>query len=80
VTSFCYALGDSTLAFWLLLPAWGAARGLAGARTAASLLLLAHAAVASGSRTALLGMFAAAVLWGGSSWSADGAPGAPWSR
>ena len=64
VTSFCYALGDSTLAFWLLLPAWGAARGLAGARTAASLLLLAHAAVASGSRTALLGMFAAAVLWG----------------
>jgi hypothetical protein len=64
MTSFCYALGDAALALFLLLPAWGAARGPGRARTAGSLVLLLQAAVASGSRTALLGMLAAALLWG----------------
>ncbi|HEX9187059.1 MAG TPA: O-antigen ligase family protein, partial [Vicinamibacteria bacterium] len=64
VTSFCYALGDGTLALTLLLPAWGAARGPGRARTVGSLVLLLQAAVASGSRTALLGLLAAVLLWG----------------
>lgn len=64
VTSFCYALGDAALAFFLLLPAWGAARGLLGALTAASVLLLGHAVVASGSRATLLTALVASTLWG----------------
>ncbi len=63
LTSFCYALGDVTLALFLLLPAWGFTRGVAGAFSAASLALLADAAIASGSRTALFTMLAAASLW-----------------
>jgi hypothetical protein len=65
VTSFCYALGDSVLSLYLLLPAWGVARGFFGVLTASSVLLLGHAAVASGSRTALVTMLAATVLWAG---------------
>jgi len=64
VTSFCYALGDLVLALFLLLPIWGATRGLRGALTAASLVLLGHAVVASGSRAAFLTALLASVLWG----------------
>lgn len=62
-TSFCYALGDATAALFLLLPVWGGTRGVAALRTVVGVLLLAHAAVASGSRTALAAMLAAALLW-----------------
>lgn len=65
VTSFCYALGDSVLSLYLLLPAWGVVRGFFGVLTASSVLLLGHATVASGSRTALITMLAATVLWAG---------------
>jgi hypothetical protein len=64
VTSFCYALGDVALALFLLLPAWGAARGVRGALTVASVALLVHAMVASGSRTALLAALVATFAWG----------------
>src|SRR5260221_911272 len=63
VTSFCYALGDAVLALYLLLPAWGVARGRHGVLTAGSLLLLAYALLASGSRTALVTVVAATMLW-----------------
>lgn len=65
VTSFCYALGSAVIALYLLLPAWGARRGLSGVLTACSLILLVHAMVASGSRTSLAVMLAAALAWGG---------------
>jgi len=64
VTSFCYALGSAAIALYLLLPAWGARRGLSGVLTAGSLVFLAHAMVASGSRTSLGVMLAAALAWG----------------
>jgi hypothetical protein len=63
LTSFCYSLGDVTLALFLLLPVWGATRGLAGLLTGGSLVLLAHAMVASGSRTAVFAALAATLLW-----------------
>src|SRR5262249_6136544 len=63
VTSFCYALGDVTLALFLLLPAWGSRRGLHAGLTVGSLLLLVHALVASGSRGAALVMLATVLLW-----------------
>lgn len=63
LTSFCYALGDVVLALYLLLPAWGVARGLLGLLTAGSVGLLTYAAVASGSRTALFTMLLASVAW-----------------
>jgi O-antigen ligase len=65
VTSFCYALGDAMLALFLLLPVWGSRRGLYGALTAGSLVCLLYAVGASGSRTALLSILLAAVLWAG---------------
>jgi hypothetical protein len=65
VTSFCYALGDATLGFFLLLPVWGALRGRRGALTAAGVVLMLHAVVASGSRTTLFAMLAAVLLWAG---------------
>jgi hypothetical protein len=64
-TSFCYALGDATMALFLLLPAWGVSRGWAGALTMGSLALLALAIVRSGSRTALFTALLAVVLWTG---------------
>ena len=63
VTSFCWALGDTALAIFLLLPLWGSLRGRDGVLTGASLLLLLHAVVASGSRTALGAMLTAVLLW-----------------
>jgi O-antigen ligase/polysaccharide polymerase Wzy-like membrane protein len=63
VTSFCYALGDAVLAIYLLLPAWGVARGRLGVLTAGSVVLLAYALLASGSRTALFTVIAATMLW-----------------
>ena len=63
VTSFCYALGDASLALVLLLPAWGVARGPRGMLTLACVGLAAHAVTESGSRTALLAVMAAATLW-----------------
>lgn len=65
VTSFCYALGDSALALFLLLPAWGARHGVYALLTAGSVGLLTYAAVASGSRTALLTMLFATLAWAG---------------
>lgn len=65
VTSFCYALGDATLAFFLLLPAWGGLRGRHGVLTGTGIALMLHAAVASGSRATLFAMLLAAVLWAG---------------
>lgn len=65
VTSFCYALGDAALAIYLLLPAWGARRGLLALTTAGSLGMLVYAAMASGSRTALFTMLLATVAWVG---------------
>ena len=64
VTSFCYALGSAVIALYLLLPAWGARRGVSGFLTAGSLVFLIHAMVASGSRTSLGVMLAAALAWG----------------
>jgi O-antigen ligase len=64
VTSFCWALGDAALAFFLLLPLWGSRRGRSALLTIASLTLLLHAVAASGSRTALGVMLAAVLLWG----------------
>ena len=64
VTSFCYALGSAVIALYLLLPAWGARRGVSGLLTAGSLVFLTHAMVASGSRTSLGVMLAAALAWG----------------
>jgi hypothetical protein len=49
----------------LLLPGWGSWGGLSFARTLASLALLAHGVIASGSRTALLTILVAALIWGG---------------
>jgi O-antigen ligase len=63
VTSFCYALGDVVVALFLLLPLWGSARGVRGVLTAGSLLMLLHAAIASGSRTALLTLIGVSLLW-----------------
>lgn len=63
ITSFCYALGDAALGFFLLLPLWGHWRGRHGLLTAATLLLILHGVVASGSRTALAAMIGAALLW-----------------
>jgi len=65
VTSFCWALGDAALAFFLLLPLWGSSRGRDGVLTVASLLLVLHGVVASGSRTALGAMLVATLLWAG---------------
>jgi hypothetical protein len=65
VTSFCYALGDAALALFLLLPVWGSPRGVPRVLTMGSIFMLAYAVVASGSRTALLTMFVASVLWAG---------------
>lgn len=63
VTSYSYALGDVTLALFLLLPAWGSRRGRSGLVTVGSLALIAYAVQASGSRTALLTILLAVVLW-----------------
>jgi hypothetical protein len=63
VASFCWALGDASLGFFLLLPLWGATRGRSGLLTAVNVLLLLHAVAASGSRTALVAMVGAALLW-----------------
>lgn len=65
VTSFSYALGATMLSLYLLLPAWGSWRSLMGALTAGSLILLVYGALASGSRTAVLTMCFATVLWSG---------------
>ena len=64
VTSFCYALGDAVLALFLLLPLWGVWRGRLGLLTWASVVMIVHAAVASGSRTSLFAIAAASLLWG----------------
>jgi hypothetical protein len=64
VTSFCYALGSAVVALYLLLPAWGARRGPPALLTVGSLVLLVHAAMASGSRTSLVVVVAATLAWG----------------
>ncbi len=63
VTSFCYALADACVAIYLLLPAWGMTRGIGAVLTAGSLGLLLHASFASGGRSAVLALVAAAALW-----------------
>jgi O-antigen ligase len=63
LTSFCYALGDGVLSLFLLLPVWAGWRGWRGVMTAASLVLIAHAAFVSGSRTAVLALLVATLLW-----------------
>jgi len=63
VTSYCYALGDAAWALFLLLPVWGSWRGLAGVVTVGNLALLWYAVAASGSRSALLIMLLAVLLW-----------------
>ncbi len=65
LTSFCWALGDATLAFFLLLPVWGSLRGRPAILTGASVVLLVHSAVASGSRTCLGTMAVVSVVWAG---------------
>ena len=65
VTSYCYALGDAALAFFLLLPAWGSSRGRAGVLTLVNLALIVYAVVASGSRLALLVPLVVTFAWAG---------------
>lgn len=65
LTSFCYALGDAALAWFLLIPVWGASRGLLGALTMGSVVMIVHAVTASGSRAALFTILVAALLWSG---------------
>jgi hypothetical protein len=65
VTSFCYALGDAALAWFLLIPAWGAFRGVLAALTVGSVAMILHAVTASGSRAALFTILVASLLWSG---------------
>jgi hypothetical protein len=63
LTGFCYALADAVLAPFLLLPLWGSVGGLFLAVSATNVVMLVYGMLASGSRTALMAMALAAVLW-----------------
>ena len=65
ITSYCFALGDTVLALFLLLPVWGSRRGTRAVLAIACAGLLLTAAFASGSRTALVAIVAAALGWTG---------------